>query len=110
MMNQEQIKKLTKMKKLIRQGKRRFKMRIDRDHVEDLSYLGLNEEEAWYHILTLNTNLYIPDSKPAYHNGGSALLFKKNINNKIAYIKIDIEENEDTEEAVVCWSFHADRR
>lgn len=49
-MTGEQIKLLTKMKKLIMQGKRHFEPRKDRDYVLALFELGITEEEAWNYI------------------------------------------------------------
>lgn len=106
-MNKEQIKLLNKMKILIRQGKRRFKYRKDRDYLYDLSEIGLKEKDAWKHILCLNENFFIVDNKPNYHKEGNSLLFKKIINNNLVYIKLKIEINENGEETV-CWSFHKD--
>lgn len=109
-MNSSQIMQLTKAKKLIKDGKRRFATRKDRDYVEDLLEFGLTEEIAWNKILELNFHFYFPDPKPSYaNNGESALTFKKEINGKIAYIKIKVEKSIDGEETV-CLSFHKDLR
>lgn len=53
-MNQSQIILLAKAKKLIKEVKRRFANRPDRDYVEDLLGFGLTEEAAWNCILGLN--------------------------------------------------------
>lgn len=106
-MSNEQLKLLSRMRKLITQGKRRFSLREDRDYVKALSELGITEEEAWNHILMLNKGFYIPDYKPTYAKTGESLTFKKKINDEIAYIKLKIEKN-NNEEETVCLSFHKD--
>lgn len=106
-MTNEQIKLLSKMKKLINQGKKRFASRRDRDYVEALLDLGITEEEAWNCILRLNVHYYCHDFKPFYARDGEALVFKMKINNNIAYIKLKIEEY-NKEEQTVCLSFHKD--
>ncbi len=108
-MNQEQIKLLNRMKKLIYEKKRRFANREDRDYVEDLLDFGLTENAAWdEHIIYLNNNLYFPDPKPNYSKESElSLTFKKRIEKKIAYIKITLETNSEGMETV-CLSFHED--
>ena len=105
-MNKEQLKLLSKMKKLIMAGNRRFQVRKDRDYLKALAEIGISEEEAWNnYILSLNINFYIPDKKPNYSRGNEALTFLRKINGKDAYIKLKIEQNNNTEETV-CLSFH----
>lgn len=108
-MNQEQIKLLSKMKEFVYEKKRRFIIREDRDYVADLLDFGLTEEAAWEeHILYLNKNLYFHDPKPNYSKEDElSLTFKKNINGKIAYIKIRLEANFQGMETV-CLSFYED--
>lgn len=106
-MTNEQIRLLSKMKKLINQGKKRFAPRKDRDYVEALLELGITEEEAWNYILRLNINYYCHDFKPFYAKDGKSLVFKMKINDNIAYIKLKIEEY-NNEEKTVCLSFHKD--
>ena len=106
-MTNEQIKLLSKMKKLIIQGKRRFAIRKDRDYITSLIELGITEEEAWHYVLRLNAYYYCHDYKPYYAKKGNALVFKMEINNNIAYIKLKIEEY-NHEEQTVCLSFHKD--
>lgn len=53
-----QAKVLSRMKKLIKEGKRRFQLRKDRDYLIDLLELGLSENEAWNYILT-NINIIL---------------------------------------------------
>ena len=106
-MNNEQIRLLSKMKKLVSEGSRRFQLRLNRDYLVDLLELGICEEEAWNQILGLNTNLYFPDPKPSFANN-NALTFKRLINNNIAYIKISLEKATDGEFETVCLSFHKD--
>lgn len=109
-LNGSQIIQLNRAKKLIKEGKRRFVNRHDRDYVEELLEFGLTEEIAWNKILELNTHFYFPDPKPSYAiDGDSALTFKKSINGVIAYIKIKVEKSKDGEETV-CLSFHKDLR
>lgn len=105
-MNQQDIKLLNKMKRLIRIGQKRFNERKDRDYKKDLSKLFLTEEEAWNQILSLNINLFFIDPKPNYLKDKNTLVFKKVINKTKVYIKLKIEIINDEE--VVCWSFHRD--
>ena len=104
-MNQQQIQLLNKMKRLIKEGKRRFEPRKDRDTYQDLMKLGITVEEAWKQTLYLNKNFYYIDPKPYYKQSNNSLTFKKRIKEKIAYIKLVLKEND---EVVVCWSFHED--
>lgn len=106
-MTNEQIRLLSKMKKLITQGKRRFILRKDRDYVESLSELGITEDEAWNYILRLNAYYYYYDYKPFYKKTSESLVFKMKINNNMAYIKLKIEKY-NNEEETVCLSFHKD--
>lgn len=110
-MNQEQIMLLSKMKKLIIKNKRRFAIRNDgTDYISDLAELGLTEDEAWNEILKLNNYFYYPDPRPYYYYYGSgALIFKKKINENMAYIKLKIEIGNFGEETV-CLSFHKSYR
>ena len=106
-MTNEQLRLLSKMKKLINQGKRRFALRKDRDYVEALFELGITEQEAWNYILRLNSYYYCHDYKPFYAKDGESLVFKMKINDNIAYIKLKIEKY-NNEEQTVCLSFHRD--
>jgi len=108
-MTQKQLQLLSKMKKLITQGKRRFSHREDRDYVKSLFELGITEEEAWNYILALNKGFYVPDYKPTYTKTGESLTFKMKINNNMAYIKLKIEKY-NNEEETVCLSFHLDEK
>ncbi len=102
----KEIQLLMKMKKLVREGKRRFKDRKDRNYKKELSDLFLNEEQAWNHVLSLNINMCVYDNVPIYKKDSNTLVFKKLINKYMVYIKLKIEiENG---EEVVCWSFHKD--
>lgn len=106
-MNRDDIILLTKMKRLIKLGRRRFLIRKDRDYISDLLELGISEEEAWNeHILFLNSNYYFVDSLPFYLCKNNVLIFKKDINGIKAYIKLKLETN--GEESAVCVSFHKD--
>ena len=42
---------------------------------------------------------------PFYNQSKNSLTFKKPIKQKIAYIKLILDENDDV---VACWSFHED--
>lgn len=106
-MNSNELKILSKMKKLIKQGKRRFSIRKDRDYLEDLLEIGISEAEAWNYILELNSHFYFSDPKPTYYKTNNLLIFKRKINGENVYIKLVIEKN-DTEEETVCLSFHKD--
>ena len=108
-MNSQQIKLFYKMKKLIVSGKRRFISRKDRDYLKDLLEIGITEKEAWNNILLLNCYFYYPDPKPNYSTKGESLVFKKEINEIMKYIKLKIEINNNGEE-VVCLSFHKDNK
>ncbi len=88
-MNNEQIKLLNRMKQLIRTNKKKFKIRKDRDYLEDLKEIGITIEDAWKQILTLNTNFYFIDNKPFYNQSQNTLTFKKTINKKSVYIKLE---------------------
>lgn len=50
-MNQEQLRLLSKMKRLINNGKCRFAIRKDRDYIDDLLKIGITEQMAWEYIL-----------------------------------------------------------
>lgn len=107
-MSGEQLKKLSRMKKLIKNGKRRFLSRKDRDYIQELLDIGITEEDAWREILQLTAYDYIDDYRPIYYKvSDDALTFKKLVNGYKVYIKIKIEEY-NNEEATVCLSFHID--
>lgn len=107
-MTGEQLKQLSKIKKLIISGNRRFAIRKDRDYLQELLDIGISEENAWMEILTLSANDYIFDFKPYYSkNNMNALTFKKIINGFVVYIKLIIEIYNNNEETV-CLSFHID--
>ena len=108
-MDGEQIKLLSKMKKLIKEGKRKFIPRNDRDYVSDLFELGISEEEAWNYVLMLNSYYYIKDYRPTYSKNGDSLIFKMNVNGITAYIKLKIEI-ENNIEKTCCLSFHKDNK
>ena len=86
-MTSNNVKLLSKMKKLINEGKRKFQARPDRDYLTDLLKLGISKNEAWYYILGLNINMLVVDTKPFYAKYGEAL----------------------NDEETVCLSFHKDR-
>lgn len=106
-MNNKQIQLFSRMRKLITQKKRRFQYRKDRDYVLDLLEIGITEEVAWEWILTLNKNFFFVDPKPSYSSDENSLIFKREINDVVAYIKLKIENN-GTEDETVCLSFHRD--
>lgn len=110
MMTSEQLKQLSKMKKLIIQGCKRFACRKDRDYIQELLDIGITEEMAWSEILTLSAQNYVYDYKPFYaKHSDDALTFKKTINGCKVYIKIKIEEYNNND-ATVCLSFHIDHK
>lgn len=49
-MSSEQIKLLSRMKKLIITGNKKFANRKDRDYVQELLEIGITEESAWKEI------------------------------------------------------------
>ena len=106
-MNFTQNKLLTRMKLLVYQHKRRFQIRKDRNYKDELAKIGITVNDAWNHILSLNSNFYYPDTKMSYRQSKDTLIFKKTINNILVYIKLKIEKKENDEE-VVCLSFHKD--
>ena len=106
-MTGEQLKLLTKMKKLITKGNKKFINRRDRDYLEELLEVGITESLAWQEILTLSSYNYVPDYKPFYLKSDSSLVFKKEINGNRVYIKLKIEEY-NNKEMTVCLSFHLD--
>ena len=76
-MNNKQIKLLSKMKILIKQGKKRFANRKDRSYLDDLEEIGITVEQAWFeHIIYLNKNMFFVDPKPNYRTTGNTLIFK----------------------------------
>ena len=91
-MTGEQLKLLTKMKKLITKGNKRFANRRDRDYLEELLEIGITESLAWQEILTLSSYNYVQDYKPFYSKSENSLVFKKDINGNRVYIKLKIEE------------------
>lgn len=108
-MNSKEIKLLTKMKELIKNGNKRFQIRKDRDYINELLNIGITEDSAWNdHIIFLNSNLYYYDLKPYYIKSDDILVFKKEINGMVVYIKLKLEKQNNGEEEVVCISFHRD--
>lgn len=97
------------MKKLIKEKKRKFQTRKNRDYVAELAELGISEEEAWEQILYLNFGDLINDWKPSYSRIGESLVFKKKVNGVMTYIKLKIEIDDNVEKTV-CMSFHKDER
>ena len=106
-MNNKQQQLLIKMKKLIREGKRKFSDRKDRDIIKDLLELDLTVDDAWNIILGLNQNFYYIDTKPFYLQSNNSLTFKRKIKEKDVYIKLLLEKDINGE-IVVCLSFHKD--
>ena len=105
-MNGEQLRLLSKMKKLVKEGKRRFQVRRDRDYLASLLEIGISEGEAWEYVLGLNKNFYVPDTKPNYSVTGEALIFKRLVNGTQAYIKLKVEQDNEGMDETVCLSFH----
>ena len=106
-MSDEQLKLLSKMKKLIYKGKRKFAERKDRNYLDELLKIGISEDDAWNIILSLSEKNYCHDYKPFYYKTDNALIFKKMINRHLVYIKIKIEKY-DNDEMTICISFHID--
>lgn len=107
-MTGEQSRLLSKMKKLIYNGKRKFSERKDRDYIQELLNIGVSESDAWKEILSLSGNDYYHDYKPFYYKrDDDALTFKKLINGYLVYIKLKIEQYNNNE-VTVCLSFHID--
>ncbi len=103
---------LTKAKTLIKSGKRRFSTRKYPDGKNYIDKLfedfGITVDVAWSHILSLQRGELVQDSKFNYQKDSEAYVFKRLVNNSMAYIKIKIEKQIETEECV-CISFHADQ-
>jgi hypothetical protein len=109
-MNNEQIRLLHKMKKLVYAGYRRFESRKDRDYIQDLLEIGISVQEAWNEILSLSAYNYFQDYRPFYSKpNGDSLVFKKIINDQRVYIKLKIEKY-DGNDNTVCLSFHIDHK
>ena len=109
-MTGKQLKQLSRMKKLISQGHKRFACRKDRDYLQELLDIGITEEATWNEILTLSAQNYVYDYKPFYEKmGDDALTFKKMINGYKVYIKIKLEKYNNMG-TTVCLSFHIDYR
>lgn len=108
-MNKEQAKLLTKMRKLIKNGNRRFEDRPDRNYLDDLLEIGISLDETWNYLYSLNYHFYFPDPKPNYSKSGESLTFKREINGIMVYIKLKIEINNNNEETV-CIAFHKDTK
>lgn len=89
-MDIDQLRILTKMKRLIKNGNRRFQIRKDRDYIQDLLELGIDEVEAWDIILTFNNHFYFKDPKPTYYKNKDTLIFKSKENGVLTYIKLKI--------------------
>ena len=94
-MNNQQMILWNKMRSMIRQNKRKFQYRNDRNIYEGLNDLGLTVEDAWREILQLNKHFYVIDNMPFYNQSKNSLTFKKPIKQKIAYIKLILDENDD---------------
>lgn len=109
-MTNDEIKLLSRMKKLVKENKKRFAIRKDRDYTKSLFELGITEEEAWNYVLRLNAYFYYRDYKPDYLTNGKALVFKMKINDMQAYIKLKIEQNNNKDEETVCLFFHKDEK
>lgn len=107
-MNNDEIKKLKRIKALVSVGKRRFIQRNDRNYVDDLYNLGITEDEAWQKVLLLKPNAFYREDNYDILGNKHALVFHWLIKGKIAYIKLDIEIVNGEE--AVCWSFHENWR
>lgn len=67
----------SRMRKLIKEGKREFKDRNDRNYLADLYNLSLTVDEAWREILSLNKNFYFSDPMPNYNQSPNSLTLRK---------------------------------
>ncbi|CAH8248476.1 hypothetical protein WJ0W_007144 [Paenibacillus melissococcoides] len=102
---------LTKMKELIRTGRRHFVARTRNgvSYLQHLADLGLTDvEEAWECVLELEAIHY--HSGPSRDHGDAASgrviwVFKTEINGIMAYIKL---KDETVRRGCVCLSFHED--
>ena len=109
-MTGEQVVLLNKMKKLISKGNKKFAGRKDRDYLQELLDIGITESEAWQEILTLSKRNYFEDYKEFDPTSlDNALVFKKFINGSLVYIKLKIEQYNNSE-MTVCLSFHIDHK
>lgn len=109
-MTGEQLRLLHKMKNLISNGYKRFAYRKDRDYIQELLDIGITENDAWQEILGLSSRNYYPDYKIFdTTTREDALVFKKHINGHIVYIKLKIEQYNNSE-MTVCLSFHIDHK
>ena len=76
-MNNQQMTLWNKMRSMIRQNKRKFHDRNDRNIYEDLYDLGLTVEDAWKEILQLNKHFYVIDNMPFYRLSAPDVLAPK---------------------------------
>lgn len=96
-MSREIISFLTRIKKLINDGKRRFERRQydGRDYLEVLfEDFGIDVNHAWEIILSLKPNEAVPDYLPSYDKKtqDETYIFKRLVSEIMAYIKISIDE------------------
>lgn len=102
---------ITSMRKLLKQGKFRFS---DREYSDGRTYIqvlvddfGITPEQAWKIISQLSKYDNVEDRKPDYRKDGPGYVFKKVVNDVLAYIKLKIEEVEN-DDYIVCIAFHKD--
>lgn len=86
-MTTAQIKLLSKMKKLINMGNKRFILRKDRNYVQELLDLDITEKEAWDYILSLNANYYVVDYKPNYASSNDSLVLREELGRELLILK-----------------------
>lgn len=103
---------LTTMRELIHKGRCYFSSRLidGKSYIEILAEdFGITVKKAWEIIVCLRRNEVCSDYKQYYEKDGETYIFKRLVNNVIAYIKIKIEV-ENSDERVVCISFHRDHK
>jgi hypothetical protein len=94
---------LRQAKELIASGRTYFSKRNDYDTTQALFDLGIeNKKDVWRQIMKLQpSDQYKPPEFDLRGSGELVWFFKKELNGKIAYIKLTIDQN-----LCICISFH----
>lgn len=94
---------LRQAKALIASGRTYFSKRNDYDTVQALFDLGIEDRKcAWREIMKLKpSDQYKPPESDRRGSGELVWFFRKELNGKIAYIKLIIDQN-----LCICISFH----